>query len=260
MKLMNNMNAMNISDDNILPHSPALFIGAFKCRFFALCGSTNYEALNDLTASDKSLFWAAEQTDGRGRRAKTWESPKGNLYASALFFIPSLHEIGLYSLAAALSLGQAFDALETGIDFAYKWPNDVLVNGKKIAGILLETADNPLRLVIGTGVNIISKPQGKMQYPATCLYDEGVKDLTLEKLLETYLSCLNFNIELIRFGEGGKIVTQWCEKSVSLNQPVKVKLAKGTLFGLFKGLDKTGSLILSCQGKDSVIPAGEILF
>lgn len=234
----------------------------FTIHSFEICGSTNDEAL--LCTEDKSVFTAKQQTKGKGRRGRKWLGEQGNFYTTVLYLLDNTENIGCYSLAAAVSIGEALNILSPSSDISYKWPNDVLLSDKKVCGILLEIAENPLRLAIGTGVNITNYPSGLLNYEATSLYEQGIKTVNRDNLLETYLELLDFYIKLIKSGETEKIINKWLAKCAHLNSPIKVMLAKHMLFGLFKGLDKNGNLIISTSGEvnseNLIIPAGEILF
>src|SRR5206468_1374206 len=144
---------------------------------FDRIGSTNDEAtaLARAGAGSGTLVWAAEQNTGRGRRGRSWRSPPGNLYLS-LVQRPECSPASAAQLGfvAALGLGDAIT--ELGLRPSYKWPNDVLVNRRKLAGILLEsemTAGGGLDfVVIGVGVNIAVAPEG-VEFPTTSLVAEG---------------------------------------------------------------------------------------
>jgi len=140
-----------------------------KFVFLGDVGSTNDEAVSYLEAGDKPPFWIAakSQSAGRGRRGRSWQSDNGNLYCTGVYPVLNTPQLtGLLSFTAALAL---YDALETYIDpndISIKWPNDVLVKGAKVAGILLEMRNN--HVLVGIGVNLVSSPEGT-PYPATSL-------------------------------------------------------------------------------------------
>ena len=144
--------------------APAAHQGWTVIRLGAV-GSTNDEAKAraQAGAAHGTVVTASEQTAGRGRDGRTWASPPGNLYAS-LILRPAvaLREAAALSLAAALALGDGLDMLvPLNTTIAFKWPNDVLVNGRKIAGILLEAEASDAALdflVIGLGVNCAHHP------------------------------------------------------------------------------------------------------
>ena len=166
------------------------------CRLvsFDSIGSTNHEAKRLALdgASEGTLVWALEQTAGRGRRGRTWVSPPGNLYAS-LILRPdcSVSRAAQLGFVAALAVGGALRTILPRVDLlAYKWPNDVLINGRKVAGVLLETeldaAGMPRFLVVGVGLNLASFPQNT-EFPATSVVDEGLGAIPPAVMLEEFV-------------------------------------------------------------------------
>ncbi|HMK67267.1 MAG TPA: biotin--[acetyl-CoA-carboxylase] ligase, partial [Stellaceae bacterium] len=147
---------------------------------FAELESTNDEAkrLADAGAPAWTVITAEIQRAGRGRRGRTWESPAGNLYMSAILRpAANLAAAAQLGFAAALAVGEALlPVLPSERILQYKWPNDVLVDGSKIAGILLEAAGNGAEgaawVIVGIGVNLASHPQ-ETSYPATSLATLG---------------------------------------------------------------------------------------
>lgn len=224
---------------------------------FTIYNFTSLESTNDTAKNytdNFSVIVAGEQTKGKGRRGKTWISPKGGLYFSVVITDPDLLNLGIYSLAAAVSLCEVIPAKAK-----IKWPNDVLIEGKKVSGILLETATNPSRLIIGIGININTFPKDNLlSYPATSLKNENIT-ITKDELLASLLDRLANNLTLPL----QQIITLWQKNAIGIGKDIKVTLAKDTLFGVFKGLDAKGNLILSTKNKekpDKIISCGEIYF
>lgn len=234
----------------------------FTFHRFEVCESTNDEALR--CTQDMSVFVARVQKKGRGRRGHQWISQTGNLFSTVLYLTKDLNNIGCYSLAAAISIGEALRVLSPSLDISYKWPNDVLISDKKVCGILLETSDNPLRVAIGLGVNVTDYPQDLSDYGATSLHAQGILDVSAEDILQTYLCFLDYYMQIVKSGETDKVINEWLMKCSHLNKPIKVMLAEEVIFGIFKGLDSSGNLILSVldgvHRKDLLISAGEVLF
>ena len=226
----------------------------FTIHNFASLKSTNDTA--KYYTADFSVIVAGEQTKGKGRRGKTWISPEGGLYFSVVITNPDLSNLGIYSLAAAVSLCEVLPSAKAKI----KWPNDILISGKKVSGILLETAGDPSRLIIGIGINIDTFPENSdlLSYPATSLKNENII-IAKDELLTSLLNQLAYNLTL----PSRQIISLWQKNAIGLGKDIKVTLAKGTLFGVFKGLDARGNLILSTKNKeepDKIIPCGEIYF
>ena len=224
----------------------------FTIHKFPSLKSTN-DTAKDYT-DNFSVIVADKQTQGKGRRGKTWISPEGGLYTSIVITNPDLSNLGIYSLTAAVSLCEVIPAKAK-----IKWPNDVLIEGKKVSGILLETATNPSRLIIGIGININTFPKDNLlSYPATSLKNENIT-IAKDELLTSLLNQLAHNLAL----SPQQIIALWQKNAMGIGKNIKVTLAKDTLFGVFKGLDAKGNLILSTKNKekpDKTIPCGEIYF
>lgn len=152
-------------------------------------GSTNEDAKKLPSGSDKTAVCARIQTGGHGRMGRRWVSPAGNLYVSFCLEPVRPAEAGVYSFLSAVALMQAIEKLCPGLRVNCKWPNDLLINGKKVSGILLET-NGVDRLIVGIGVNLIPVDEKQMLYPVTSLCREGF-NVEREQMLETLLDCFN---------------------------------------------------------------------
>ena len=231
-------------------------------------GSTNDEArrLAAEGAEDGTLVWAREQTGGRGRRGRHWESHRGNLFVS-LVLRPqcSLAEAAQLGFVAALGLGDAIGSVAPPlIEVTYKWPNDVLVNGRKAAGILLESQGTENSdcdwLVLGVGANLVSFPEDT-EFPATSLRFEGCPpEVTEVALLEAFgkyfLAWVNRWLE-----EGfAPIRKGWRNHAHGLGEEARVRLAREEISGVFKDLDETGALMLDQADGERRVTAGEVYF
>jgi BirA family transcriptional regulator, biotin operon repressor / biotin---[acetyl-CoA-carboxylase] ligase len=228
-------------------------------------GSTNDEAkrLALEGAGERTLVWALEQTAGRGRRGHAWASPYGNLYLS-LILRPaySLGRAAQLGFVAALAVGDTLDAVAGGLQgLSYKWPNDVLVNGRKIAGILLESelreGEIPEFVILGVGVNLASSPQGT-ELSATSIAEQGLQPPSPADALEEFAR--NFHAWERRWSENGfaPVRTAWLARAMSLGQPIRVQLQTATLYGRFLDIDQQGALLLESAEELRHISAGEI--
>jgi BirA family biotin operon repressor/biotin-[acetyl-CoA-carboxylase] ligase len=200
--------------------------------------------------------WSREQTGGRGRRGRHWASPVGNLYTSTILRpdCPAQRAAEL-GFAAALAVA---DIVPAGREVRVKWPNDVLVDGGKIAGILLESAIGQTgqvqHVVAGIGVNVGFAPQlPEMRYPGSAL--GGSVEAALEKLAAALAARL---AEWRR--EGFETVrAAWLAKAGPLGAEVDVKLGEGLVRGRFAGLDREGALLLDTATGPRKIVSGELL-
>ncbi len=231
---------------------------------FDVIDSTSDEARRQAERGHKGPLWvmAQSQTAGRGRRGRAWISKPGNFYASVLLR-PRLTaaDAGRLSFVASLALARTLTPLVPSPHrLALKWPNDALVDGAKIAGILLESQSGPdgyiAWLTIGIGVNLAHAPQGT-ETPALALADLGVHVQPMEFItpLAHHMADL-----LAQFSTHGfaPIHAAWVDLAAGIGQPIQVRLADKTLKGIFTGLDPNGALVLD-QGDGIVrIAAGEV--
>ena len=238
----------------------------YRLVFYDSIGSTNDEAkrLARDGAPAGTLVWALEQTDGRGRRGRAWVSPRGNLYAS-LIRRPDCQgsRAAQLGFVAGLAVGGALGTIVPRVGLlACKWPNDVLINGRKIAGILLETeldaAGMPRFLVVGVGVNLASSPQN-MEFPATSVVDEGLGAIPPEVMLEQFVQ--HFQSWELRWHTEGfaPVRAAWLAASaISPGEPVRARLDTATLQGRFLDIDEDGALLLELAGERRRISAGDV--
>ncbi|ARJ65784.1 biotin--[acetyl-CoA-carboxylase] ligase [Magnetospirillum sp. ME-1] len=227
-------------------------------------GSTNDEArrrVEDGTAADLLVVTAKRQSAGRGRRGRTWESPEGNLHASFTLRIrPPLSEAAQIGFVAALSLAEALDELVPGHDVRCKWPNDVLMDGRKVAGMLLESAGDGW-LVLGIGVDVATRPApGETLYATLSLAELGYGGDTADVLSGL---CRHFGPWLARWRAEGfaPIRSAWLGRARGLGEAAVVRLEAETLTGVFAGLDEEGGMLLD-QGDAGIrrVLAGDVFF
>jgi BirA family transcriptional regulator, biotin operon repressor / biotin---[acetyl-CoA-carboxylase] ligase len=231
-------------------------------------GSTNDEAktLARSGAADGVLVWAKQQTAGRGRRGRPWVSPPGNLYVSLIVrpngCTPA--QAAQLGFVAALGLGDAILELAgpaLRLPLRYKWPNDLLVGGRKVAGILLESetsgGDGVDFVVIGVGVNLASAPQ-ETEFPATSLAEQGAGEIAPAMLLHAFVE--HFDAWAARWRGGGfaPLRAAWLRRASGIGEEVRVRLDRATLFGRFLDLDADGALLLDAADGRRRIAAGEV--
>ncbi len=238
--------------------------GFYRLSRHARIPSTNDEAkaLASAGAVAGTLVWALEQTQGRGRLGRAWASPPGNLYAS-LILRPAVPVAAAAQLgfAAALAVGDACLGFAPDAAIAFKWPNDVLLAGRKLAGILLESRSRSKGeldwLVLGLGVNLVTYPPNAA-YPATALSATGVEiapDAMLAALARSFLGWY----EQWRGGEGFERLREaWLDRAHRLGQRLLVRLPEAELAGTFAGLGADGALLLDTPSGRRRVSAGEV--
>lgn len=229
-------------------------------------GSTMEEARRALHQGEPGKLWivARSQNSGRGRHGRQWGSPPGNLYVSLLMtspcepaLAPQLGFVAGLALhdAAAKLLGAASDRLKL------KWPNDLLLDGAKTSGLLLEAESGAGRfdVILGCGVNIASCPSDT-PYPATFL-----KAAEPSASVEALLAALS-DFWAQRFttwsqpGGFGPTRAAWLERAAFLGEAITIRLPDGPLTGRFAGIDPTGRLELETQAGRRLIDAGDLFF
>jgi len=230
-------------------------------------GSTNDEAkqrLNDGAATG-TIVWALEQTGGRGRDGRRWSSPRGNLYASIILRpVGTPAVVAQLGFVAAVAVGAVVQRLVPAARVvAFKWPNDVLLDGRKIAGILLESegarADGVDGIVMGIGINVAFFPDDA-RIPATSLVSAGAGDATPALALEVLVQELDALLQL--WGRGGfaPIRRQWLARAHALGAAIVVRLPRETLAGIFSDIDAAGHLVLETATGRRSISVGDVFF
>jgi len=229
----------------------------FKIIRFAALGSTNQYALeNSAALADRTVIVSNAQTGGRGRLRRPWLSPPDvNIYCSIVLK-------NLTDQPAMLTVLAALAALETirkyNIPAQLKWPNDVLVNGRKICGILAETNARALVLGIGMNVNISAESLKELDRPATSMLAETGQIFDREKVLQELLE--NFFVFYERvLAEGfASLVKIWQNELQIIGKQVRVQTAQKDFGGTVSGIVDDGALVIETpQGTEKVL-AGDV--
>jgi len=226
--------------------------------------STNEEAFRLHAAETAAPFFvtAAEQMQGRGRSGRTWQSPVGNLYLSCLLENPASSEkLSQLGFVAGVALIDALVATAHSKCFHLKWPNDVIVDGAKLAGLLLETRqqNNAQAVVIGWGVNISQTPKD-LPYRAIGLHEIS-SSLDKEQLCQQLMSA--FMQRLLQWDEGrnfNAIRQLWLQFALPPGTPLMVRGSETEKFeGVFESIDADGSLLLKTPFETRRIIAGDVI-
>jgi BirA family transcriptional regulator, biotin operon repressor / biotin---[acetyl-CoA-carboxylase] ligase len=230
-----------------------------------LLTSTNAEALALARQGERGPLWvtAGRQSAGRGRRGRTWVSEPGNLFASLLLSDPAPAEHWPeLSFVGALAVHDAVAELATGLrpQLAIKWPNDLLLAGKKCAGILVEgEGGEPAVVVIGIGVNCTSHPDAT-DFPATDLAAAGASMSPASLFSALSIKVLGRLAQWNRGEHFSTIRADWLARAAGLGEVMRVRLADREVIGRFETLDDAGRLLLSLpDGGRQAIAAGDIV-
>ncbi|HEX2556580.1 MAG TPA: biotin--[acetyl-CoA-carboxylase] ligase [Microvirga sp.] len=252
--------------------APELEDAGYRLISLPVTGSTNEDALRAARDGDPGPLWivAAEQQAGRGRHGRSWTSPPGNLYASLLLIDPCEPRFApQLGFVTGLALHQAIEGLAgTGAPrLALKWPNDLLLDGAKLAGILLEghRIDGRFAVVVGCGVNVASAPEGT-PYRTASLQDLR-PGLTREALFPAFAAafarCFSAWQEAHRSGHPDPFAATrrlWLARAAGIGTEVTLRLPSGERRGRFAGLDPAGRLELDTGRGLELIDAGDLYF
>jgi BirA family biotin operon repressor/biotin-[acetyl-CoA-carboxylase] ligase len=238
---------------------------------FASIDSTNAEALRSVQSGERGPLWflADRQEAGRGRSGREWSSPIGNLHVSCLLSDPApAAHLPELSFVAGVALIEALEEVTgKGGIFRLKWPNDVLVNGAKLAGLLLEARYDAgqQHVVIGWGVNVAEHFAGA-PYPTTSLKALGFlehqafdaqRDALARALSESFTSWL----AIWSRGQGFAHVRHgWSMRAHGVGQEALVRLPNKEQRGIFRGINEDGRFALEQEGTITLISAGDVFF
>lgn len=229
--------------------------------------STNAEAARRApTLRQPTWIFALRQTGAKGRRGKLWAQPPGS-FAATLVMKP-LGGPGEGALRSFMAANALYEALAMFIDrtrLALKWPNDVLLNGGKVAGILLEssgTADRLDWLSVGIGVNLGLPPAGVQDaaFPPVGLAEEGGKTVLPEDFLPILASYFATQEAFLAAEGFAPIRAQWLTKAARLGEVITAKTGTSEITGRFDTIDDTGCLVLSTPTGQKAIPAADVYF
>lgn len=240
----------------------------FRHEALAEVGSTNTECLERARKGALSGLWitAGRQTVGRGRRGRAWFSEPGNLYASLLLIDPApMDRLGSLPLAVAVAVQDAVSRIMPldAPDVLIKWPNDILVDRRKVCGILIEgetLPDGRHGLVIGIGINVAVAPDAPL-YPVATLRDFGAS-ASPEDLFAHLFQSMAETLSLWNRGRGiAAVMERWKEVAGGIGENITVSLPDRSISGRFAGIDDTGLLKLETDdGGTRVIAAGDVFF
>jgi BirA family biotin operon repressor/biotin-[acetyl-CoA-carboxylase] ligase len=201
------------------------------------------------------------QTQGRGRKNRKWSSPKGGLWFSIILCPDIVPEKGmLVTMTVSIAIAQAIEEL-INICPTIKWPNDLLINGKKVCGILTEfdLIENINYCIVGIGINVNNKVDPNLKDTAISLCQVYESKIDLEDFLQLILKKINENYKKLYLRKYYDLRELWLKYSKIVGKKIKV-INKKILIGNVIDIDENGNLILSIKGKNEIISNGDIYF
>lgn len=233
----------------------------YRLNWVERCGSTNdlaKQALRD--GADRLWVVAGEQVDGRGRMGRAWTPKPGNLYASLALVDPApIAQSPQIGFVAALAAQDAALAACGGGMFSLKWPNDLLLDRRKVAGILVEgtqIADGRLGVVVGVGVNVVDHPDGT-RYGATEL-STARADVAAPETFAALSDAMAARLAQWREEGFSAIRAAWLARAAGLGETIRVTREAGDIEGRFEGVDAQGRLVLARVDGITHVEAGDV--
>jgi BirA family transcriptional regulator, biotin operon repressor / biotin---[acetyl-CoA-carboxylase] ligase len=248
----------NLDSEQIIPQLTTKFIGR-NIFYYDSVTSTNeiakQAALNKCV--EGTVVISEEQTAGKGRLNRVWKTPKGTLALSIILY-PKIDHLPLLIMIASLTVVRSIKIL-TGLTAEIKWPNDVLIKGKKVSGILIENklkGDKVEYSIVGIGLNVNLKSStiSDFAYPATSLSDEIFSEISLLQVIRSLLS----EFELL-YQSKDTVFEEWQHNLVTLGKSIRVTSGNSVFEGVAESVDINGNLILKQANNSTIkIVAGDV--
>lgn len=226
---------------------------------FKEVGSTNDKIREYCQSEGQCVVVRADtQTAGRGRWGRSWQSAAGNLFFSAAFEF-DIKEAGKLAFICSLSLLQALKKIAPSADILLKWPNDVLLNGSKVSGILLEKGEGNY-IIAGIGVNVAVAPKVENAvYKITSLADAAIKT-TAPELMLLFMESFSQNLSLLQTKGFAVLRTEWLKYAKNLGKEIIVRQNGKEWKGVFAGIDEDAVLLMQTPAGVRKILAGDVFF
>lgn len=239
--------------------------------YFDSISSTQEEAMNMSRKSKNNgtIIIAQTQTHGKGRDGRKWVSPKGGIWLSVILHPEfDISVVTLFPLASALALSKAIEMC-FGINPELKWPNDITIKGKKVAGILVDASleSNKIEsIILGVGINFdvnikeIEKDfKNSPNFYGVASLRKFEKEITPGYLIQKFLEELEKIIEILNLAQIKKIIKEWTKRSSTIGKNVELITKEGKISGKATKIDDDGALIISGK-KISRVLAGDIIY
>ena len=224
--------------------------------------STNLRAI-DVIKSEKDIDWIISkvQTHGKGRVNKTWSSPHGGLYVTRIIKSDKINysNLGQFSILSSVIVAKSVESFLLGKKVSLKWPNDVFIDDKKVAGILIQSITRKKRLfvIVGIGINVFKPYSANNEYSYIENFNRGVQlDLCFETLLKNLKEMINNWGYGVNFNE---VKEFWLSRCNHIGKKIIVKTSNTSKEGLFESIDDNGNLLLLIDNKIELINTSNIL-
>jgi len=242
-----------------------------RAYYFDSVGSTQNQAMKMASeqASHGTLIIAEKQTSGKGRLGRKWVSPKGGIWLSIILHPKfDISVITLFPIASALALSNAIEKT-LNVKSEVKWPNDITINGKKIAGMLVDASieSNKIEnMILGVGINynvevkqIEKQLKGTPNFYGVASLSEYNKTTKPVLLVQSFLLELEEIYNLLNKGDIKKIIRDWTKKSSTINQNIEVNTDDGKIKGKAIKIDDDGALVISANKQNKRIMSGDVI-
>lgn len=250
--------------EEITPELNTRIVGK-KIFYFNTLPSTNSIAKQKIKENipEGTVIVSEVQTNGKGRKNRTWYSPKGGLWFSVVLYphIPPQNGM-LITMASSVSVAQAIKKI-TGLNPIVKWPNDLLLKGKKICGILTELDAEMDRInyaVVGIGINVNNPLSKELQEKATSLIQETGAPVSGVKLLRSILKYLDRNYGKLISKEHDSIRELWFSHTNIIGRKIQVQDEKTVVEGVVTDVDISGCLILDTEDGRVRVVSGDLTY
>ncbi len=255
------MSADDLSPVSITGNLKTRFIGQ-RVIYYPRLASTMDTARQEARqgAAGGTVIIAGEQTEGRGRMRRTWLSPRGNIALSIILY-PDVSFLPYLIMIASLAVVHSIEAV-TGLKPQIKWPNDILISGKKVCGILTESDVKGSRIacaIIGIGINISPgfTDIAEISATVTSLNDESGSQVSRVEVVRHVLT----EVErlYLTLPDGEPVYEQWRDRLITLGKKVCVASGSDMLEGMAESVDRNGALVLRlADGSSTTIVAGDV--
>lgn len=205
---------------------------------------------NALNKNCVEVFSAGQQISGRGRYQRAWDSPSGNLHATAILPLKLfMGKISVLPFLTCITLGRVFRSMKSDIEVQFKWPNDILISGKKVAGILIEIVEKNGEsfALVGFGVNVIYASLSA-PYPTTSLSLEGLSRVSARIILRAFCDRICSSLSDLNEGSEASFFKEWMQYVIGLGLPISVKYGHREIEGTLEGFSQGGAALIRLQG------------